>query len=177
MRFKSYIKSIDNNYNFIKKFAKPRNKICGVTIDDLTFLPYKILKKEVPQLFEEQKFDEAIHLILKHYKKNVTFIQIKLLKNNIKLLFILWVHKQYKLINETESKYLFNPPDAKLLQAGIKELDILGDINTIDSLADGDVLKWERIDNLKYETVFNKLLKNTIEARINKKLVEINKQK
>lgn len=177
MHFRSYLKSIDNNYNFIKKFAKPRNKICGVTIDDLTFLPYNILKKKIPELFEEQKFDEAIHLILKHYKKNITFIRVKLERNNIKLLFILWVKKQYELINETESKYLFNPPDMKLLQAGIRELDILGDINTIDALADGDVLKWQKIESLPYETVFNKLLKNTIEARINKKLVEINKQK
>ena len=177
MRFDSYLKTLDVKYNFIKKFAKPCNKICGLTIDDLTFLPYKILKKEVPNLFEEGKFDEAIHLILKHYKKNITFIRVKLEKNNIKLLFILWVKKQYELINETESKYLFNPPDMKLLQAGIRELDILGDINTIDALAEGDVLKWKEIESLPYETVFNKLLKNTIEARINKKLVEINKQK
>ena len=107
MRFDSYLKTLDVKYNFIKKFAKPCNKICGLTIDDLTFLPYKILKKEVPNLFEEGKFDEAIHLILKHYKKNITFIRVKLEKNNIKLLFILWIKKQYELINETESKYLF----------------------------------------------------------------------
>lgn len=177
MHFNKYLKRIDKHYDFIKKFARPRNKICGVTIDDLTFLPYKILKKEVPNLFEQQKFEEAIHLILKHYKKNVTFIQIKLLKNNAKYLFLLWIKEQYRLINETEAKYLFNPPDHKLLQAGIKELDILGDINTIDALAEGRVLDWEKIELLPYERVFNKLLKNTIEARINKKLVEINKQK
>lgn len=177
MHFNKYLKRIDKHYDFIKKFARPRNKICGITIDDLTFLPYKILKKRVPELFEEQKFEEAIYLILKHYKKNVTFIQIKLLKNNAKFLFLLWIKEQYHLINETESKYLYNPPDQKLLQAGIRELDILGDINTIDALAEGRVLDWEKIEALPYERVFNKLLKNTIEARINKRLVEINKQK
>lgn len=177
MRFNNYLKSLDKDYAFIKKFAKPRNKICGVIIDDLTYLPYKILKKSIPELFEDQKFDEAIHLILKHYKKNITFIRVKFAKNNAKLLFILWVHNQYKLINETEAKYLYSPPDQKLLQAGIRELDILGDINTIDALANGKVLDWEKIERLPYERVFNKLLKNTIEARVNKKLVEINKQK
>lgn len=177
MHFNRYLKQIDESYNFIKKFANPRNKICGVVIDDLTFLPYKILKKTIPELFQEQKFDEAIHLILKHYKKNITFIRVKFERNNIKLLFVLWVKQQYKMINETEAKYLYSPPDHKLLQAGIRELDILGDINTIDALADGRVLDWDKVENLNYETVFNKLLKNTIESRINKKLVEINKQK
>ena len=177
MRFNNYLKSLDNDYAFIKKFAKPRNKICGVTIDDLTFLPYKILKKKIPELFEEQKFEEAIHLILKHYKKNITFIRVKIESNKNKFLFILWIHKQFKMINDTEARYLVSPPDMKLLQAGIKELDILGDINTIDALAEGNVLNWEKVEMLPYERVFNKLLKNTNEARVNKKLVEINKQK
>ena len=74
-----------------------------------------------------------------------------------------------------EEQYLFSPPDSKLLQAGIKELDVLEDYNLIDTLANGDILKWKKIRKMPYSEVFNKQLKNTIEGRINKRLVEINK--
>ena len=111
--------------------------------------------------------------------KKIKFTKVKKEKNNIKLLFIFWVREQYEKINKLEETHLYNPPDSKLLQAGIKDLDILGDINTIDSLANGNVLDWlkNKIGLLPYSTIFNKLLKNTIEARINKNLIEINKQK
>jgi hypothetical protein len=161
----------------IKKLARPRAGLCGVKLEDITDLPYRVLKTEVPDMFDSQKFDDAFFSILKHYKKNITFKRVKKAPNNEKLLFMLWIRAQYARINEMEGQYLTNQPDIKLMQAGIKELDVLGDINTIDSLAGGDILKWESIRDLPYSEVFNKLLKNTIEARINKKLVEINKQK
>lgn len=177
MYFNRYLNKLDEHYSFIKKFAKPRNKLCGVVLDDITDLPYDVLKKEVPNLFENQQFEKAIHLVLKHYKKNITFMHVNLAKNRHKLLFVFWIREQYKKINELESSYLVTIPDPKLLQAGIKDLDVLGDVNTVDSLAGGDILKWEKIRKLPYSEVFNKLLKNTIEARINKKLVELNKKK
>jgi len=177
MRFNNYLNAIGEDYNFIKKFARPKGGVCGVLLEDLTDLPYVVLKKEVPDLFDSSKFDEAFYLILKNYKKNITFRRVKRVKNNEKLLFMLWIKDQYKKIDELESNYLVTPPDIKLLQAGIRDLDVLGDVNTIDILAGGDILKWELVRQLPYSEVFNKLLKNTIEGRINKKLVEINKQK
>lgn len=177
MSFNRYLSTLDDQYDFIKKYAKPRDNICGVKIDDLTDLPYQVLKHTIPDMFDLQEFEKAIHLLLKHYKKNITFRTVKRAKNNEKLLFLLWIRQQYEKINKLEADYLTNPPDVKLIQAGIKELDILGDVNTIDSLSGGDILKWNSVRELPYNEIFNKLLKNTIEARINKRLVEINKQK
>lgn len=177
MHFNNYLKSLDDNYNIIKKLAKPRAELCGVKLEDLTDLPYITLKNTIPDLFDSQKFEEAFYLILKNYKKNITFKRVKRAKNNEKFLFMLWVKEQYKKINDLEGQYLVSQPDIKLIQAGIRELDVLGDVNTIDSLAGGDILKWEAVRQMPYSEVFNKLLKNTIEARINKRLVEINKQK
>lgn len=177
MHFNNYLKSLDDNYNIIKKLAKPRSSLCGVKLEDLTDLPYITLKNTIPDLFDSQKFEEAFYLILKNYKKNITFKRVKRAKNNEKFLFMLWVKEQYKKINDLEGQYLVSQPDVKLIQAGIRELDVLGDVNTIDSLAGGDILKWEAVRQMPYSEVFNKLLKNTIEARINKRLVEINKQK
>lgn len=177
MYFNKYLSTLDGNYSLIKKLARPRSELCGVKLNDITDLPYKILKNEVPDLFDSQQFEKAFYLILKHYKKNITFKRVKRARNNHKFLFMLWVKQQYKKINEIENSYLACNPDIKLVQAGIKELDVLGDINTIDSLANGDILKWELIRQMPYSEIFNKLLKNTIESRINKRLVEINKQK
>lgn len=177
MHFNNYLKQLDDRFGFIKKFAKPRNNLCGVELEDITDLPYLVLKTNVPDLFDSQKFEEAFYIILKNYKKNITFKRVKRARNNDKFLFMLWVKEQYTRINDLEERMLVSPPDVKLLQAGIRELDVLGDYNTIDSLAGGDILKWEAIRQMKYSEVFNKLLKNTIESRINKRLVEINKQK
>lgn len=175
--FRKFIDSLGKDYAFIKKYSKRNGNFMGLKLDDLTDLPYDTLKNTVPDLFDSGNFEKAIYEIIKHYKKNITFGKVRRQKNHRKLLFLLWVHDQYKKINDIEAKYLYTPPEAKLLQAGIRELDILGDINTIDSLANGDVLKWNDIRQLPYSRVFDKMLKNTIEARINKKLIEINKLK
>lgn len=177
MNFKTYLNKINDQYDFIKKHSKPLNSVCGFYIEDLTFLPYNVIKKDIPEHFKNQEFEKVIFLILYNIDKKIKFTKVKKEKNNIKLLFIFWVREQYEKINKLEETHLYNPPDSKLLQAGIKDLDILGDINTIDSLANGNVLDWHKIGLLPYSTIFNKLLKNTIEARINKNLIEINKQK
>jgi len=175
--FNKYVIQIQDDYDFIKKFAKRRNGICGVAMDDITELPYQTLKHDIPDLFKKGEFEKAMYLILKHYGKNVTFGKVKRTKDTQKLCFLLWIKEQYEKINKMEEQFLYSPPDAKLLQAGIRELDILEDYNLIDTLAHGDILKWKKIRKMPYSEVFNKQLKNTIEGRINKRLVEINKQK
>lgn len=59
-----------------------------------------------------------------------------------------------------------------MIAAGINELNILGDVNLIDALAGGDVLKWEAILDLPYGTIFDKQLRDNILAKIDKKLAE-----
>lgn len=173
MSFNNYLRDLQH-YDIIKKHATLSGKLCNQEIEDITFLSYLDLKETIPELFQKGDFEKAMHII---FKKKLTFRRIKREKNSRKLIFLLWLKEQYKQINELEEQYLYTPPEAKLLQAGIKELDILGDKNTIDSLAGGDVLKWDLVKQLPYSVVFDKLLKNTIESRINKRLVEINKQK
>lgn len=174
--FKDYLSSIPaEQYQFIKKYSKRTGSLCGVTLEDITDLPYDVLKHQVPDLFNKGELENAIHLVLKHYNKNITFTKVLKADNAKKLMFLLWLRDQYQTINEVENKYLYNPPDSKILQAGIQQLDVLGDINTIDNLAQGDILKWHKIRRMKYSDVFNKMLKNTIENRINKKLTELNK--
>ncbi len=52
------------------------------------------------------------------------------------------------------------------LVEGSKRLSKMGAIATIDSLAGGDILKWQKVIELPYITVFNKLRLDRIKADI-----------
>lgn len=159
-------------YSFIKKYSIRTGDIAGFHLDDITDLSWQVLKHELPDFFENGKLDEAIHLILQNSGKNITLHKVKKLPLPEKELFLLWVHDQYEAINNAEQKYLYSPPEAKMIRAGINELDVLEDINLIDNLAGGDILKWDSIRNMRYSEIFSKQLKLVIEKRIHKKLSE-----
>ena len=132
-------------------------------------LPWKVVKVELPQLFDGQEFDKAIHVILSS-KKKINLAKVRRQSNEDKLSFVFWIQGQYDKLREMEQTHLGSPPDAKLVQAGIKKLDVFGDLNSIDALAQGDILKWDAIQELPYEVVFTKLMKMAIEGDITKKL-------
>lgn len=157
------------DYTFLDKFAKRTGELAGVTFEDLTEIPFGVLKEELPAMFEAGDLEGAIHLLVATKKKKLTLGRVKRLRNKDKFLFLLWVKDQLKKLGQLEAQYLSAPPDPKLMAAGISELDALGAINTIDVLAQGDILKWNQIRALPYGQVFEKLLKITIEARINKR--------
>ena len=170
MKFVDYISALGEDYSFLDKFAIREGKLLGIHFEDLTEIPFGLLKEEIPELFKVQKYEESIHKLLRTKKKAVPFWRVKKADNQKKFLFLLWVKDQMVKISEMEQTYLHNPPDPKLLAAGLRNLDPLGTINTVDLLAGGDILKWEAIRQLPYSEVFNKLLKNAIEYRINKEM-------
>jgi hypothetical protein len=172
MNFNEFIISANDNYTFLKKFAKRSKSLCGIELSDLTHLRYKTLKRTVPELFISEHYEVALYEILKDTKKNITFGKVKRADNFKKYAFLLWVQDQYEVIKNLEQTYLSSPPDMKLLNAGIRGLDVLGDVSLIDNLAGGDILKWDLIIELPYSKIFDKQLKNTIEHRISKKLNE-----
>jgi len=53
-----------------------------------------------------------------------------------------------------------------LVKAGVSELDQFGELNVIDNLAGGDILKWKKVEKLPYYMVFDKLHKNAVETKI-----------
>lgn len=63
------------------------------------------------------------------------------------------------------------------IAAGIKMFNMLGDFNTIDEIAGGDVLKHDEVLMLDYSTIFLKLLKNNLTSRFEKKYSEIMSKK
>jgi hypothetical protein len=68
-------------------------------------------------------------------------------------------------------------PEQDELQAGIDELDQFGFFNTVDRLAGGDVLKHDLILKEPALKIYNKLLKDYIDAKIQKRLHKIRSKK
>ena len=58
-------------------------------------------------------------------------------------------------------------------RAGIQSFEKFKYINTINSLAGGDITKWSEILNMPYERVLTKLLLNKTEAEYQKKYSEL----
>jgi hypothetical protein len=188
MKFNKFISKIED-LKMVQKYSERINKLCGVEFGEILFLPYQVLKHVFPEMMKEGEYEKMLALLLeikavevgeygkdqylaflKGYKKSSTFKRVKEEDNYDVLKFIFWIQDQYELINEMERRHLSSPPDPKLLAAGIKKLDVLGDVNIIDALAGGDIMKWQEVRWLPYEWVFDKQLKSTIERSIQKQM-------
>ena len=77
-----------------------------------------------------------------------------------------------KLI-ETENKLLASAPSVLEKRAGIQSFEKFKYINTVNSLAGGDLTKWDDILGMPYERVLTKLLLNKTEAEYQKRYSEI----
>ncbi|WP_144916744.1 hypothetical protein [Mucilaginibacter frigoritolerans] len=58
-------------------------------------------------------------------------------------------------------------------RAGIQNFEKFKYINTINSLAGGDITKWAQILNMPYERILTKLLLNKTEAEYQKRYAEL----
>lgn len=154
----------------IEKFSERKNGLGETKLETIVHLSYKDLKETVPELFKENKYEEAMLLILKSVNKKVNFATVRASSNYDKLKFLFWIQDQYKQINLIEQQYLTLTPDSEMTAAGVNELDELGDTNLIDALAKGDILKWRAIKELPYEMIFDKQRKSTIESKIERKM-------
>lgn len=166
MNYNDQIKSIPNDkMELIIKFGVRSNSINNIECKPLIDFSYKIVKVEVPELLKENKYIEIARLLFKKKLKNIDANEL--------LYFILWVRDSLQTIYENELKYLSSPPDADLILADIESLNIFGELNVIDTIAGGDALKWDKVWNLKYSTIFDKLLKNKYEGMVQKNYKKI----
>lgn len=64
----------------------------------------------------------------------------------------------------------------KLEAAGISEMSKFEELNIVDDLAGGDMLKWKLIERMPYKMVYIKLLKNKTYSGVQKRFQEMNKK-
>lgn len=153
-------------FNVLERTLKRSNVLFDKEYPHLMFMPYEFVKIQIPQLLEQGLFTE----IIKAYCPETTQEQLQQLTIQKLLPFIFNVKDELEEIYKLEQERLTFEPDTALVHAGINELNILGEVCIIDNLAGGDILKWEQVRKLPYHQVFDKLYKNNIEARIQKKL-------
>lgn len=162
------VKAETSKLEFIKKYDRGWSPI-----SDITHLPFIQIKKEIPDLMSDGKFDEAISIILSEPIKN-TLNRDELERFRI----LIWIEKEYEKINKLEKRYLERQPDFEMLAAGIRSLDVLGVFNVTSMIAkEYTAYKLEEIEQMPYSRVFEIQLKSVIDGDIQKKLIEHRKNK
>lgn len=142
------------------------NKLFGKEQKELYELGWWVVKEELPDAFSVVDWDKIINLATEGKYKD----RLGELKRSEAMAFILWVYDGLKEINKMEKRELSSIPDGKLIKAGIKRLDILGNFVTLDMLCNGDLTKAEAVKKLKYDLVFSKLLKNHIISEVRREV-------
>jgi hypothetical protein len=74
---------------------------------------------------------------------------------------------------DSENKLLASAPTPLEKRAGIQAFEKFKYINTVNSLAGGDITKWHLIMSMPYERVLTKLLLNKTEAEYQKRYSEL----
>lgn len=150
-------------YNFVKKYGKRTNTLFDVELEPLIYFPYGFVKIDLPSLLNENNIDEIINIIC-----DIKDISVKKITDKEKISLTLWLIDELEAIGSLEQNYLSSQPEPELIASGIDELNVFGELNIIDSLAGGDILKWEQVKKLPYHSIFDKLRKDNIERKINK---------
>lgn len=156
------------------KYGKSSDTIGPYKSKAFIELPYGVVKKDLPILQKQDLIQDSIELILNCQFDNVDLSEVPA---NDFLRFILWIHEQQEFIYTIEKNNLSSELEPELAAAGINRLDEFGSYTTIDSLASGDILKHEEIEKLPYYVVYQKLKLDKIQREIEKKYVEIIKNK
>lgn len=163
-----YNKITNQEFEIVKRFGKRSNILFGVEVPMLIYMPYRFVKIDLPDLLSEGNIQELIELICKQRS-----IEKKETKTSDIISFILWITDEFEAIQKLEQSHLSSAPDPDMIAAGSSELSQLGEINVIDQLAGGDILKWELVEQLPYHKVFDKLKKTTVENKVNKAYQQI----
>lgn len=87
-----------------------------------------------------------------------------------------FITEEIQNIIRTEAKCFVKEPSPlqnKLENAGLSQLQRFGDLPVIDTLAGGDIFKYEAIEKLPYMTVFYVLWYRTVTENINTRLANL----
>lgn len=174
MTFNQYIENIgQEKWEFLFKNGKRSSELNGHNFQSLCYSSFRFIKETAPDLIKQGEFEKLIYKCFIDRKIFIFEIDIQYFNFNECLYFLFWIIDELKYWNEMEVKHLSSEPDFDMIAAGLNELNIFGDLNTIDVLAGGDPLKWELIKDLPYQTIFDKQLKSIKEAKFQKKYQKV----
>lgn len=133
------------------------------SITELTFGEVNIVKRYVIKGTMEDLI-EAFKIVYKCKARDI--IRMEVIQFYRCMIFI--TNEVDKIINMERQHWDTEPTDhdAKLQQAGVKELERFGDLPMIDSLAGGDILRYNDIEKLNYLEVHYILWYRAIQTNI-----------
>lgn len=162
----------DFEMDFLLKNGKRSSVLHNFDFESLTLFSFKFVKKTMPNLLKVGNFDKLIFEAFKDRNQNIFEVDVNYFNFKEVLYFIFWLKDEMEHWAKMESDYLSSEPSADMLGAGINELDKFGINNVIDSLAGGDITKYEQIEAMSYGTIFDKQWKSSVENSIQKKLIK-----
>ena len=170
------------DFNILRKNVERSNSCFGFEFDQLINSSYWVVSNDLPQLFKKGEFTNALKLLLEDKGEDILISKLDNLSKEdfLKVMqFVFWVVDELENIKDLEEQYLGGNPNVDLLQAGISELNMLGEFVSLDNLAMGDLTKYEEIKKMPYNEVFAKKLLQKRTADIQERLRDIlkNKQK
>lgn len=158
--FKEPQEEVQEVFSKIKYFKKI-DTLLGYKLIDLKKLPYIKVVNFIEQYTNGQiilSISELTGLdtkkILNSNHKN--FLYFVSLCNS----YLLEINELYKFLESIESENDNSTEDLKTV--GIERLNVLGQMNVIDELANGDITKHETIENLPFERVFSKIVRDKL---------------
>lgn len=169
MRFhEALINLPKDDFEFLLKNGKRSSVLNYFNFESLCYNSYKFVKETAPELIKVGNFEKLIFECFIDRKINIFENDIQYFDFNKCLSFVFWIVDELKYWQEMEKLHLSSEPDFEMLASGINELNIFGDLNLIDMLAGGDIMKWEQIRLISYQTIFDKQLKTVKEAKFQK---------
>ena len=156
-------------YHKVLKFLEPvqlNNKIESIT--DLTFGEVA----EIKILLQNGSFLSLTEM----FKIIFGLTQNEIYKINVINFYhaLNWIQNEIETIYEREVKNLSSSADSKMKDAGIDELNVFGEMNTLIMLGEKFGKAPQEIENWKYNLVFSLMLHQKISSEVNKRYVELN---
>ncbi|PIF44311.1 hypothetical protein CLU96_1254 [Chryseobacterium sp. 52] len=156
------------------KYGKASNHIAGYKSEEFINLKYGVIKIELPKIQSKGLIIEQVNAILASQYENV---DLKNVIGNDVISFLIWIKQQQEFIYEVESNHLASDPDPDMILAGIQRLNKYGDYVTLDSLADNKLIHHEKIYNMPYWKVYEKLKVDKERREIEKAYGKVIEQK
>lgn len=158
------------DFDFILKNGKRSSILLGHDFKTLLDSSYGFLKFELIDYIKSFDFEGMVLGMFKDRKKLKFHYDLKIIPYHDYLYFICWIKDELQIISNLERDYLSNKDiDIDLSKAGIDALNKFGDLNVLDTLASGDITKYEAIKKMPYSLIFDKQYKTLTENEIQKR--------
>ena len=167
----------ETDFKFIVDNGKRSSVLNGFDFESLIYCRWKFLKERLPELQQLGDFELLVLELFADRGINLFRPDVSNMDSNDVFSLVLWVKDQMESISKMEQEFLVSDTDPDMMAAGINELQQFGDLNTIDQLAGGDILKYDAVKSLRYNVIFDKQYKMNVEAKIQKKLIKIQSSK